>query len=43
MVRKLTKNKVLGLQHGFGLYYLNKEDVKVGEWSEGKRIKWLNE
>ncbi len=39
-------NKLLNLkgkQHGIGLYYMSPKEVKVGEWQEGKRIKWFQE
>lgn len=31
-----------GKQHGLGTYYSSKNEVKRGQWSEGKRIQWLD-
>ena len=40
--RKYRGNWKKGKQHGFGIFK-NGENSHYGEWSEGKRIKWLNE
>jgi hypothetical protein len=32
----------LGKQHGIGIYFLQTAEMKVGEWTEGKRIKWFD-
>jgi hypothetical protein len=31
-----------GKQHGVGIYTSASGKTKKGEWSEGKRIQWLN-
>jgi hypothetical protein len=31
-----------GKQHGIGIYTSASQKTKKGEWSEGKRVAWLN-
>lgn len=30
-----------GKQHGIGIYWANSTTQQVGQWSMGKRVKWL--
>ena len=32
-----------GKQEGVGVYYNNKSEVRYGKWTNGKRVKWINE
>lgn len=34
---------IAGKQHGIGIYFLANQEVKVGEWNEGTRIKWFDQ
>ena len=42
-VKMLNSFIFLGKQHGVGIYHLANREVKVGEWNEGKRIKWYDD
>ena len=32
-----------GKQEGIGVYFLQNQEVKYGEWKDGRRIRWLND
>jgi hypothetical protein len=40
--RKYVGNWYNGKQHGKGTYITPSGDRREGEWSEGKRIRWLD-
>ena len=41
LIIEITIN--LGKQNGIGLYYVATGELKVGEWLDGKRMKWYDE
>jgi hypothetical protein len=32
-----------GKQEGVGVYYNSKNEMRYGQWKNGKRLKWISE
>lgn len=43
MVTLYSRTIGVGRQEGIGVYYLQNQEVKYGEWKEGKRVRWLGD